>query len=281
MNKSNPNFVAMRPYGSLGDEKNDGYDPTTGTYYQVYAPTDPDSKLGEAASKARDDFAGLLKHWKKQSVAISNFEFAFNDEFGGSVVPVQKALDAIKQKHKVHTRPFLAKDLEKLVFKMPMDDIQEVLGFQIIQPNDIGDVDFGSLREVAESVLNSTVGYKATGKLLTPALEDKLNSNNLSAFYKDCITRAAYQTEAVEKYLGNRAPALKQTMRDCLEELYVKAKTEVHASGGGADEVMIRLTELCAPADKQLSLGIHTAVMVILAYYFESCDIFEPPNVSP
>ena len=37
MQQANPYFTQVKPQGSWGDKKNDGFDPTTGTYYQVYA----------------------------------------------------------------------------------------------------------------------------------------------------------------------------------------------------------------------------------------------------
>lgn len=41
MTYSNPNFNSVKPQGQFGDRKNDGFDRTTGVYYQVYAPEDP------------------------------------------------------------------------------------------------------------------------------------------------------------------------------------------------------------------------------------------------
>ena len=40
MRKSNPSFYSVKAYGNIGDEKNDGFDRTTGTYYQIFAPED-------------------------------------------------------------------------------------------------------------------------------------------------------------------------------------------------------------------------------------------------
>ena len=40
MQSANPNFIQVKPQGQLGDKKNDGFDPNTGIFYQVYAPED-------------------------------------------------------------------------------------------------------------------------------------------------------------------------------------------------------------------------------------------------
>ncbi len=34
----NPNFRKIKPFGNIGDRKNDGYIGDIGAYYQVYAP---------------------------------------------------------------------------------------------------------------------------------------------------------------------------------------------------------------------------------------------------
>ena len=40
MKYANPNFVPVKPQGNQGDWKNDGHDPMTGCYYQVYSLSD-------------------------------------------------------------------------------------------------------------------------------------------------------------------------------------------------------------------------------------------------
>lgn len=40
MQKNNKNFEQVKPYGNIGDWKNDGFDKTLGVYYQVYSPED-------------------------------------------------------------------------------------------------------------------------------------------------------------------------------------------------------------------------------------------------
>lgn len=44
-----PDFQKVRPYGNEGDGGNDGYRPSDGIYYQMYAPKDPEEKDSAAA----------------------------------------------------------------------------------------------------------------------------------------------------------------------------------------------------------------------------------------
>lgn len=65
MTKANPNFQPVKAYGNIGDMKNDGFDHTTGTYYQIFSPEDitKDTTIREAVKKLKTDFSGLYNHW--------------------------------------------------------------------------------------------------------------------------------------------------------------------------------------------------------------------------
>jgi hypothetical protein len=43
MNYAYPEFIQIKPQGRYGDRKNDGYTPSLGHYYQVYAPENPEA----------------------------------------------------------------------------------------------------------------------------------------------------------------------------------------------------------------------------------------------
>lgn len=60
MQRHNRNFQQVKPQGQYGDRKNDGFDKTTGTYYQVYAPEDIKIKEKETIEKLVTDFSGYM-----------------------------------------------------------------------------------------------------------------------------------------------------------------------------------------------------------------------------
>ena len=75
MTKANPNFQPVKAYGNIGDMKNDGFDHTTGTYYQIFSPEDitKDTTIREAVKKLKTDFSGLYNQdvYKRQGINIS------------------------------------------------------------------------------------------------------------------------------------------------------------------------------------------------------------------
>ena len=55
------NFEPVRPYGSQGDLKCDGFRSSDGTVFQCYAPDS--TKISEFLAKIDTDFHGALAHW--------------------------------------------------------------------------------------------------------------------------------------------------------------------------------------------------------------------------
>ncbi len=64
MRLNNPEFVQVKPQGSYGDRKNDGFIKSQGLYFQVYAPEDPAIKEKDTIEKLVTDFAGLYSYWQ-------------------------------------------------------------------------------------------------------------------------------------------------------------------------------------------------------------------------
>lgn len=128
MEKADPSFDKVKPYGNKGDSGNDGYTNESGVFYQVYAPKVPSINEAKAAKKLRDDFQKLKKGWNQIST-IQEYYFVFNDKYEGTVQHIEQALsDLRKNNRKVKFKKLLAKDLERIFFDLSEDDIFD-LGF--------------------------------------------------------------------------------------------------------------------------------------------------------
>src|SRR5450432_2623348 len=77
---ADPNFRPVKPHGNAGDRKNDGFNSTTGTYYQVYAPEDIRRSAGNALKKLREDFSGLKAFWDGL-YPVRRFFYVVNDKY--------------------------------------------------------------------------------------------------------------------------------------------------------------------------------------------------------
>src|SRR6185369_988284 len=54
-------FMACRPWGNIGDRKNDGFLKSERRLFQVYAPNEMEAK--KAIAKVKEDFEGAKVHW--------------------------------------------------------------------------------------------------------------------------------------------------------------------------------------------------------------------------
>ncbi|MBY8853850.1 hypothetical protein K7G98_38730, partial [Saccharothrix sp. MB29] len=83
-------FVRVRPAGKDGDRKCDGYQQSTHTVFQVYAPSRID--LAKWVSKIKEDFAGAKDQW----ASMKSWIFVHN-QHDGLPPDVLQALLKIKE----------------------------------------------------------------------------------------------------------------------------------------------------------------------------------------
>jgi hypothetical protein len=120
MNYAEADFRSIKPWGSIGDRKNDGYIKTKGTYYQVYAPEEIRKSYPDAVDKLKTDFDGLKSHWNP----INEFYFVVNDKYKGVNAACEQAIQELKEKHNLNNAGFLtAKDMENRLFTLDDDQI--------------------------------------------------------------------------------------------------------------------------------------------------------------
>lgn len=136
MERAYPGFQKIKPYGKEGDKGNDGYRPSEGIYYQVYAPTSPGEKEADAAEKFKEDFAKLKGGWDKIST-ISELNFVYNDKGSGLTVKLEGARAELKSANpNIEFKIFTPKKLEEVFFSLTSDQ-KLSLGFDVDSRNAI------------------------------------------------------------------------------------------------------------------------------------------------
>jgi len=121
-------FQQVKPYGNVGDRKNDGFIKDEGVYYQVYAPEDVSNNVLAAVNKIKDDFQGLMEYWH-DICPIKKYYFVLNDKYKGSLPQLHKELISLQSDFNlIDTGVIVAKDLEHDLFNLPDDMIRSVVG---------------------------------------------------------------------------------------------------------------------------------------------------------
>lgn len=273
-------FRAVKPQGSLGDMKNDGYLIDDGEFYQVYGPENISKSIDTAINKLEVDSEGLINKWNKAN--INKFNYVVNDKYKGANVSVHQKLlklDTILQKiannNNIRTGLIVAKDLENMLFELDEDSIIAIVGLPP-RTNAIYDVDYDALNEVVNHILNLPA-KDYTDDLYVPDFDEKIKFNGLSKIIARRLDSAAINYGDVEVYFENQGDFLRDDIKNRFKQLYNEAKNKIsNEEENFADRRYMYILEKSMPRENKNS--IQQAVECLLAFYFESCDIFEAPQ---
>lgn len=132
-------FAQVRPHGNIGDQGNDGWLPSSGTYYQVYAPEELWSNTASAQKKIKDDFKKLKAYWQAIT-PIRRFYFVVNDKFAGVSPHIWKTLSEIQSDESLEaTGVYNTASLEHELFSLQHDQICSVLGVSPVASDNLAE----------------------------------------------------------------------------------------------------------------------------------------------
>jgi hypothetical protein len=287
MQYSNPNFSPVKPQGNEGDWKNDGYDPISATYYQVYSPEQLSES--EAIKKLQTDFSGLHSQWGGTAVysnGVNKFQFVINDHYrvtpGGYPTTIA-ALENLKKTYSlVECKLFLAKHLEDILLSLEEDKIISVLYFPP-NPADIGVLPLPLVDEVIKHIVEHGSPRPLNQKLVDPDFDKKIIFNRLDAT-SHLLRDANYRQGSLEDYFVSNSDFVRQEVRNRLNDIYEDSRTLGFQDEDGitsSDQQLFNILEKVTPnipnKDNRLKKEMQDAALVVMAYFFESCDIFEEP----
>lgn len=275
MIKAYPDFQAVKPQGKIGDQKNDGFIPSEGVYYQVYAPETPSDKIITAIKKCKLDFQGLVTSWHHET-PIKEFYFAFNDEYRGNYPELLHTVASMQTDNpSIKIGLFLPKDLEDVFLNLPEEKIQDVIGY-IPESDGIEVVDYDILTNVVKHLYKNAKPVASNGNLKVPDFNKKIQFNKLSHEVAALLTTANFQASVLYDFFQNNSGFSRQVLRDIFSELYKNAQQEFAESiPNRTDLVFFSIIKKAQPNQSKWS---EDAVLVLMSYFFESCDIFEEPK---
>lgn len=281
---SRPNFKKIEPYGNHGDRGNDGYEPNEGRYFQVYAPKNPGSSKSTAIEKASKDFGTkLIPHWSSVCHP-KEYYFVFNDKYKGSIVDIEQTLSALKTTYSlIVCDTYLNKQLEQEFIDLPEDQVSMIIG-GLPKWDSVTHLDYSVLGEVIRFIQENPTQYKPTGKLIAPVFEDKIIFNGICE-NGSWLTAKSRESWQVDDFLNRNSNFAKQAIRDVLAGYYTESvanipiETTQSAISTGDLRFGYILEKIAPPTNNHaLDRLRKDSALVLMAKYFETCDIFEEPR---
>jgi hypothetical protein len=265
MNYAESDFQQIKPWGNIGDRKNDGYIKSKGIFFQVFAPEDIQQKYPEAIKKLRTDFGGLITQWP----SVNEFYFLVNDKYKGVTADAEQTITEIVATYNLKNGGIkTASYLENLLFGLHDDQIQVIAGI-IPDPAKLSGLDFSIVNEVIEHIMKLPLAQADVSEIKLPNWEEKIQFNKLSSATALRLNNGSMQLHSLQNYLDTNGDFLADELRDKMNEIY-NGEKESHVG----DELFWAIVNKSSPNS---SFSFQSAVIVIMAKYFETCDIFERP----
>lgn len=268
-----PNFRQVKPQGRFGDKKNDGFDPTTGSYYQVYAPEDLATTKDKGVQKLKTDFQGLISYWNSIGMTVRSFRFVVNDKYRGVGPYFYANLNELKKLAPTVDMDIMPSNQLERIFQ-GLEEIQILNIIGAIPSVDVTMLEMDALHCVVNHIMNSDPENPVYTIPTNPNFFLKVEYNGLSDYVKCRMLNGLISESVIEEYFTNNNNFMKDELRDRFNSYYLLSKAEL--TSAEPDEIFWNIYSKALP--NRANRAIANAVIALMAYYFQCCDIFESPE---
>lgn len=262
-------FEPVRPYGPKGDLKCDGFRPSDGTVFQSYAPDS--TKLPDLLAKIDEDFEGARVHWGGK---MKRWEFVHNDVRGLPAEAIKKLEDLRAVNLPTEIAVFGEAEMRKVVMGLALHQLEDLFGV-VSSQRTLERLDFASLRPVLIAIQRRDPG--AQPPLGAPSAS-KLQHNALSPDAAALLRQGRRREKLVQDFFDVWPdPSFGEDVAEAFRARYQALKS----AGLGPDQIFSQLQTFSGGMEGEPSH--QGAVLAVLSYFFERCDIFEDvvQGVSP
>lgn len=267
-------FKQVKPHGRLGDGKCDGFNEKNGEYYQVYAPEELKGNETTLLSKMDNSIAGLLSFWKERGFDVKKFNYVVKDNYREVYASIYTNAKKIAEKYKIECEIILCKDVEDIFMGLDEDKMINVLGGIIPNAENISNFDYDIMNEVVNHLKERNVRNILEKIPSNPNFDNKIIFNSLSEIISNFLNIGQRQNFAINDFFQLNSKFIKEDLREIFSTLYEEGKELIPNSKSKNDEIFQYIVEKSSPNEKQ---STYDAIFVLMAYYFEYCDIFETP----
>lgn len=269
-----PGFQKVKPYGKIGDKKNDGFIEEEGKFYALYGPEDitKDVTTRYASTKAKSDVEGLITNWSA-SYELKEVFFVVNDKGNGLPAPIHEIIKQLNSSYEnIKVSPLTFKDIVNIFEGLEVIKMQKILG-SFIPTCDIELIQFDALGDIVQYLFSNWPNFIMKDPKVWKEFDDKIRVNGLNNT-GHLLETGSYCVGTVEEFLRKNTGYKVQLLKGIFVNIYEESKVAIPDTHEHyADNRLLYVLEKASPDVNNPT--IKNAMIGLLAYFFEKCDIFE------
>jgi hypothetical protein len=268
-------FVRLRAFGKLGDKGCDGYLQSLGHVFQCYGALNGDSgKVAYLVGKMAEDFAKALAG---VPAIMKQWHMVHNLVDGLPIEAVLKLNEFAETNARLSFGFIGMEGFEARIFALEISKIEDLLGI-VASSYDAQNMQAAELRDLVANVAQAADDAPFDVTTIRPVPPDKLDFNKLPNHWRSLIANGWQNAHLVGHYFArHHDPLAGERIAQTLRVRYQYLKTQNLSPSA----VMASLYELVTGVGS-VTPARQVAAQALLAFLFESCDIFEddPARVS-
>lgn len=259
-----PGFVDVRTAGKLGDQSSDGLDLFNQKLYACYAPETVDTKA--TIRKFRSDLDGANA---KRSGQFTTFVFVHNDVRGVHPEISAALAQARNENRGVSFEVMGMRHFRDLLGKQDCQDVEALLKSQLPLQHTVA-VGLQEMEELLADLASQRLP-DAIPEPIERVSAYKLSYSDLTEESQAELRSGMRHSSMISDYYDRRIDI---TERDDVAARFHSEYLEAVGAGLEPEDVLLRIREFLA-GNRVASAPAYRAQTAVLAYFFESCDIFE------
>lgn len=257
-------FEPVRAQGRSGDLKCDGHRLSTGTIFQCYAPRRLENRA--LTAKIANDFSGALGCWGGRMKA---WHLVINER-AGLCAEAKQQTDALRAKHAhVDIRTMGPIEIERLALELNAEQLGDLFGYVMDAAEARSTrITFKDIEDVV-ATLEGSDPVPSLAPLSVPA-ENKAEHNGFEPEIRELIRSGERLAPRVAQFFNETGRVeLGERLATRLAENYRSMKDAGHDPA----QIFFVFVDMCGGLDRPPQ-G-RAALLAVLSYYFNSCNIFE------
>jgi len=257
-------FMPCRPWGNQGDRKNDGFLKSERRLFQVYAPNEMEA--AKAIAKITEDFDGAKVYWHSD---FETWSFVHNAIDGLPPHVHKLILEFEKANRGIRLEPWGLEELRRVFRRLSRDDCASWFGHA---PTDQtkARLGFADLQVVLESLASKAAAPASPIREVPPG---KIEANDLSDSVATLIKNGMAKAPLVSSFLENwHDDTLGERLAYAFRAEYARLRGTMHPN------MVFSELQAWAGGGQRGTAEHEMAVLAVLAYYFERCEVFEEPR---